>query len=306
MPRGFTIVDLAGAVAGSVVMALLAYAAIQPDSDAAAKRKSQQAADVKNLRGIGQAMVIWAQSHNDSYPLPSEVDKLDATIPGGGTTKNTTANIFSLMIGQGLFGVEVAVSPLEMNPDIVKCEGYEFKSPKKAAVPERGLWDPAFSADFTDGKKGNVSYCHLQPAGKRLEMWSNTFVSTEMAAGTRGPEIEGIDKPGSGKVAPRFANPPEGGKGTQTCGFYGEGKTWTGNFVYNDNSVRPLKPGLTHGEAIGEIKNMMDFPTYELDGQKRPDIPFFDEPDDMSEKNMYLGIFTEAGADKKQFKSIWD
>ena len=311
MSRAFTLIDLAAAVAGTSVFMLLAFAAIQPDTDAGARKKSQQAADAAHIRGIGQALIIWANNHADSYPLPSEVDKNDATIGGGGPTKNTTANIYSLMVYSGAISADTLLSPLETNPNIVKCESYQFKEPKGAASPERALWDPAFAADFTGDNKGNVSYPHQQPVGERLANWSNSFSTTEVAVGTRGPEIDGIDRPVAESTAPRFASPPvvagaTPAKGTRTCGFYGEGSTWTGNFAYNDNSVRLLKPGLTHGEPIAVLENQHDFPTYVVNGRRRPDVPFYDEPDDVSQRNNYVGIFIQADADRGRFKAIWD
>ena len=206
------------------------------------------------------------------------------------------------------------VSPLETNPKISKCDAYQFEGPKAAAVPDRALWDPAFSADFT--KKGNVSYAHQQPSDGRMPKWSVSFSSSEIALGNRGPEIAGLDRPAPGAIAPRFAEPPiappagspEGtpGKGTRTCTFHGTGQTWAGNFAYNDNSVRILKPGLTHGEAIPKLDSKSDFPTYTVDAQSRPDIPFFDETDDVSESNNFIAIFIESGRSRKQFKAIWD
>lgn len=306
--RAFTLIELAAVCGACWFLGLLSFAAIQPDTDAAAKRKAAQAKDIAQIRGIGQAMAIWAQNHEDNYPLPSLIDKSDATIGGGGTTKNTTANIFSMLIFAGSLTPEKLVSPLEVNPNIVSVDGYEFKSPKKAAVPEKALWDPAFAADFTGDKKGGMSYAHQEPNDKRLPRWSNSFQSGEIAVGTRGPEIEGIDRPTPGAIAPRFANPPtDDGKGTRTCAFYGEGKAYTGNFAYNDNSVRQLKPGLTHGEPMPVLdKATHDFPTITVDGKTKFDIPFYDELDDMTETNTFLGIFIEAGTSKKEFKAIWD
>lgn len=307
MRRGFTLVDLAGSVAGCSLIGILAFGVIQPDTDAAAKRKAQQAKDISQIRGIGQAMIIWAQNHEDMYPLPGLVDKSDATIGGGGSTKNTTANILSMLVYTGGLSTDALVSPMEMNPNIVAYNAYERTAPRKAAVPEKALWDPAFSADFTGDKKGGVSYAHQEPNDKRLPRWSNTFSSSEIAVGTRGPEIEGIDRPTPGTIAPRFANPPtDDGKGTRTCAFYGQGKAYTGNFSYNDNSVRLLRPGLAHGEPLPTLDGTHDFPTITVDGQARADIPFYDEPDDMTQTNTFLGIFIEAGATKKQFKAIWD
>ena len=77
MPRAFTLIELLAVLASlSLLSALIAS---QPD------RKSMEAKDIQNLRGIGQGLVLWGNSHGDSYPLPSEIDKNDATVPGGKT-----------------------------------------------------------------------------------------------------------------------------------------------------------------------------------------------------------------------------
>jgi prepilin-type N-terminal cleavage/methylation domain-containing protein len=306
MSRAFTLVELAATL---VVASLLSVFALQPGD-----RKAMEAEDIKRLRGIGQALVIWGNSHGDQYPLPSEFDKNDTTIPGGRSAKNTTGNIFSILVFAGSLKPELLVSPLETNPAIAKCESYQFVNPKAAAVPDRALWDPAFSADFTT--KGHVSYAHQQPSDKRLGRWSVSFSTSEVAVGNRGPEIAGLDLPGGGAIAPRFASPPvpapegspEGtpGKGTRTCSFHSDGRIWRGQLAYNDNSVRQLNPGLGHGEALPPPSPKSDFPTYTADGQARLDVPFFDEPGDLSESNNFVGIFTEAGVSRKHFKAIWD
>ena len=38
----------------------------------------------------------------------------------------------------------------------------------------------------------------------------------------------------------------------------------------------------------------------------RADLIFFDEPDDVNQSNIYLGIFITAGEKPSEFKGIWD
>ena len=49
------------------------------------------------------------------------------------------------------------------------------------------------------------------------------------------------------------------------------------------------------------------FGTYRgSDGATWNDVIFYDEPDDPSKSNAYLGIFTTAGSSAPEFRAIWD
>lgn len=291
--RGFTLIEVAASLAAlAAVGAAGAIATSQPREDARKVKDSQQ------VRGIHQAMVVWAQNNQDVYPLPSAFDKSNDTVKEVGRAKDTTANIYSMMVFAGFISTELLVSPVEKNPAIEVDEDYGFEAPKAAVKPKTALWDPSLAADFTGGKKGNVSYAHLQPAGKRMDRWSNTFSTTEPMVGTRGPEIKSVSKNGDGAVTPKLANPA-----SVTLQFYGGGAAWSGWTAHNDNSVHFSDRTIEDGKPI---KPKLHYTYSDAAGKERPDIWCYDESDDADSGNTYLGIFTKAGERPKDYGAIWD
>jgi len=252
---------------------------------------ARQLKDATHIRGMQQSLVIFANQNGGSYPLPSEIDKGNATIAGAAESKNTTANIFSILIFGGNISTELCISPVETNPNIKENTKYEFNRPRSAAKPSDALWDPAFSADFTGGKTGNFSYAHLQPCGPRLKMWQDTFVTTEAVVSNRGPEIAGVTyNPMTVTMKNSKSN---------TCRFYGAEGVWKGNTSYNDGHVEfsPLA-----GDGTPR------WPTYVTkEDKKAPDVFFYDEPDAKEEgANTYLGVFTKSGKEIGDWTAIWD
>src|SRR5262245_10184283 len=179
--RGFTLIELAAALGVVVALAATGLIAIgQPGSSsgdglAAARQAARLKKDELQLRGIGQAMIVWAQNNADWYPLPSRVDKKNETVKDEGRAKDTTANIYSIMIFNGSLSTEIMISPLEKNPSVQAWTSYSFNAPKKAVTPAKALWDPGFTVSLGPETKGHASYAHLEPAGKRLKRWTNNF-----------------------------------------------------------------------------------------------------------------------------------
>lgn len=292
-PRhGFTLIELAASIS-TAGLALAAGSLItQPRQDA------QKAKDSTHIRGIHQALIIWAQNNNDRYPLPSDFDKKDDTVKDKGRAKDTTANIFSMTVFNGSLSTEIYVSPVEKNPAIEVDQDYQFDGPRSAPKPAAALWDPAFAADFTGGKKGNISYAHLQPAGKRLPRWSNTFSGDEKVLSNRGPEIKSAEKRPDGSVKPVLANPA-----SIALTLHGDGAAWSGWISSNDTSQDFQRGKLGQDKPAKPSRAT----TYkDKDGKEWPDLWFYDEPDDPDATNTYLGIFTKAGATPKEYKAIWD
>ena len=236
-----------------------------------------------------QGLVLWRQSNSDEYPLPSLIDLKDETVAAQGREKDTTANIFSMLIHSSFITPELCVSPLETNPAIRVHETYAFSEPPAAVNPKKALWDPAFSVDFTGGKTGNLSYAHMLPADERLERtWMNTFDASQAVVGNRGPEIKGFTTQGGTRT---YTMP----KKSNTYLIHGGKTTWEGNIAYNDNHVN-FETSLTPAET-----------TYkDATGAKQRDCLFFDETDDPSGINNFLGIFTKAGATKAEYGATWD
>lgn len=251
--------------------------------------------DVTEVRGILSGMVVWSQSNRDRFPLPSVLDTANATVPDTGAAKDTTANIFSILVYNSFFPPEVLASADEKNPNIVRMDDYAFDHPATAVDPLKALWDPALNADFTGAKPANVSYANLLPvltqpdAAGRIWYGANSN-PTQPVIGNRGPQIESVSAGGAPTYTPL---PP--GKTSYSVLTHGKPGKWLGNIGYADNHVdfeTVLSPhGITYTTA---------------DGKRRPDVLFFDEPDDARGDNAFLGIFTKAGAERKGFKSIWD
>lgn len=303
---GFTLVELVtGASAAAILLACVAVCIGSPDSAtddaeaAAAKAKQKQLKDATQIRGIHQGMVLWAQNNADKYPLPSEIDKSDTTVADRGKFKDTTSNIMSLMVFNGFFSPELLVSPVETDGRINVLQTYTYSNPKTAIVPEKALWDPALSADFTRREGGNISYAHLQPAKGRLDRWSNTFQADQAVLSNRGPEISDVAYNDENTTATMLYKNPK----TVTMKFFGEHETWHGNVAYNDNHIEYLVSKIGDG-ATASDKDLGKFKFSE--DRTKPDIMFFDEPDDAKMVNTYLGIFTKAGEGRGEWKAIWD
>lgn len=285
--RGFSLTNLVTIVV-VLVAAFVAIGVILPTLGRT-HCGSRQLKDSVHVRGIHQGMVLWAQSNQDAYPLPSRIDINNDTVAAEGRAKDTTANIFSILIYNNYFSPELCVSPAEVNPAIRVDENYAFCEPPTAVNPKKALWDPAFSADFTGGKTGNFSYGHMVPANERLEKtWKNTFDASQAVLGNRGPLIVGMG--GSGATRDYKA-----AKKSNTFLIHGGRKTWEGNIAYNDNHVgfeTSVAPELT---------------TYkDTAGAEQRDCLFLDEADDPSRINNFLGIFNTAGATKAEYGAIWD
>ncbi len=294
--RAFTLADTAGLAAAIGLIGVVAIAQ-QAKEDIAAR----QIKDSTQIRGVHQGMVLWAQNNEDRYPIPSRHDSQDQTIKATDpATKDTTANIYSMLIYNGYMPASILVSPAEASLSILADQDYELTNPKAAATPATALWDPAFSADFTRGNIGNTSYAHQIPASERRERWSATLQSDEPIVSTRGPRVESVDEvrdaEGKVSVVPELANDV-----SQTFDMFGEGKSWKGNVAFNDNHVEFLTE-LTHKDVQYDI----DKPLGEQGPRRALDVIFFDENDAKNRQNAYLGIFTKAGERTKGYRAIWD
>jgi hypothetical protein len=234
--------------------------------------------------------VMWVPGNKDEYPLPSRLDRNDVTVPEPGEAKDTTANIMAIMVHSGIISPEMLVSPHEVNPKIRVIERYEYDSPRGVAKPElaaQAYWDPKLSADFTSREGGHVSYAHLLPFGERRARWANTFVATEAVLGSRGPEIVRVEER-DGRVVPMLAEP-----GTLTFRMHRPWDRWQGHVAFNDNHVEFLS-AMTSGKYRDAA------------GRERPDFLHFDEPDDATGVNHFLGIFIRAGERREDWRGIWD
>jgi len=285
--RAFTVIEFIVII----VAVLVIVAVLLPTCSSRRPHGVRQIKDSSQVRGIVQAMSIWASNNKDSYPLPSAIDLDGDTVPDEGRAKDTTANIMSLMLYNGSVPTDLLISPAEANPNIQQYTGYEFNSPKAAVRPDKALWDPAFNVDFTGKKPGGFSYAHLMPNDERLARWSNTFSATEAVLGNRGPAIASVTKKSRPIVMATV-------KDTNSFTFlmHGARSTWEGNIGFNDSHV-DFKTDYSD-ESLGMYAS--------VDGLKWNDVLFYDEPDDAAQNNVFMGIFTKAGTSTSAFDAIWD
>ncbi len=244
------------------------------------------------VRGIHQALVLFANGNQDRYPLPSVYDKDNRTINTGNadaTSKDTTASIISILIYNGFFSTELCVSPAEQNGNIVQMPNYAQSAPSTAADPKQALWDPAFNADFTGKAPGNLSYANALFGGNRAAAWSNTFDATQAVIGNRGPRVASVLYDTSWEPTITLANPA-----STTLLIHGGRKTWEGNIAYNDNHVN------------FEFSMAPESSPHQMGKRTLPDCLFFDEAEDDVHTNNFLNIITGNGPAEGDLKTIWD
>lgn len=266
--RGFTLLEVLATI--SVAMVLAAILAVL--LFAARDRPRRQFAGAQ-ISGVTMAFVNWSADNRDRFPAPSLIDASNTTVADAGAAKNTTSNIYSLLIWNMNLTPEMLVAGNDPSPNIKACAGYAFTNPPAAIVPARALWDPAFNADFTLPTGGNTSIAHQRPLD-----WVNANARTPLTS-NRGPEMAMLADAGTRRPVASFVN--------HRSLHLRDGR-WEGRVGYADG----------HIEFRQETFDPVD------DGP--PDEYFIDESPNGPDANTYLSIFTNAGGTRPDFKAIWD
>jgi len=233
-------------------LALLALAglwsAVAQPMLAADRDRARRGKDAAQIRQIHVALTSWAASRNGQFPLPSTLDVNHTTVPGtlGGSNrhKDTTGNIFSILIFNTLMTPEDAVSPAESSGQITVDAGFQYTNPQRATLPAQALWDPGFAGTPADPFTrrnpgiGNFSYAHLLPFAQRQPRWSTTTDPALPLLSNRGPVFAGAISdsapfPASGW---RLVSSPSG-VSSNTLLFFPPRNAWVGHVLLADGSV---------------------------------------------------------------------
>lgn len=268
--RAFTLIEAAAIL---VVCALVGAVLLIPLGRTSCG--GRQLKDAAQVRWHAQGIAIWAGSNQNRFPLPSALDKDNATIATDAPRKDTTANVLSVLIYNSHITTEACINPAEANARVQQMPHYTFNAPSAAARPAEALWDPAFSADFTSAQGGNTSYATMAMTRERLDCFASLYSGTDFAiVGNRGPELL-IKKRKAPEVDITLKDPA-----STTLLMHGPRTTWEGNIAYADGHVN--FETLLAPDAV-EYRNGQ--------GTAWRDALFFDEGDDRSRLNAFLGIF---------------
>jgi type II secretory pathway pseudopilin PulG len=322
--RGFTLIELLFLL---LILGLLG--GLMLPSLGRARSTARQIKDATQIRGIHQGLILFAQNNNDLYPLPSVLDKANATVDVGMDTglKDNPKNVISILNYSGFISPELTLSPAESNADFGVDSDYSHSEPSSAKDPKMALWDPSFKGPpgpsgqgAKDEDKGNLSYALRVLLGARREAWSNTFNATEAVIGNRGPWYElggGAWRLSTARPvdALAYAGTPLSATASSTLLIHGGRETWEGNIAYNDNHVSfqsrpdPDTDAWTFKGLAGPNKVRLDnLFVSEDDDLRTADADSLTTPGALTRKNNYLRLWqggTAKGADLVDLKGAW-
>lgn len=281
---GFTRRELIAVVACLVVLAAVLLPAFRK-----ARVNRMELDSGTQLRSVMQSFDIWANDNRQMFPVPSKVDLANTTVPELGAAKDTTSNIFALLLWNQYLSDAMIERATRNAPWF---EPYKSTGAAIGAVdPANALWDPFFNADFSGGKKANIGIAHAplrDTSGSIHALWRGSkMTAASPILSERGAEITGTrSAPGSPDL-PIYANP-------DARMLRSGGRSWEGSIAFGDIHVEfSLTPAA---------------PVFQLQGQgpTPADWLFLVEPGSSVDDNTFLGIFRRAGEYPADFEPIWD